>query len=750
MAATDRTLLITFDTLITKRFSNQSTASTPPVVTNNGLSIVTHEVFDGDGAGQLDGVDDYLSVSSDSRFAFNAAGALRAWRIKFFCNEDGSYGVIGRRADVDNRWHVLINTSANTLTFFARVGGSTKHNVTHNLPLSFNLAQWHVLEMVHDEEDTRFYLDGYYVGSSNDAGATSVTFTAAVEIGRVNTSATGTPSYTYLKAIIDTVEHIHTLTALPNTEYAFVNATTAYPSFANTLTRLWTGSTEKLHSFASDLVQAPAILGNSFPQNIPDFEAVNNAVYIAGIDPMKKVLQDGTVANVGMANPAAPTTALGSATGLTGTYDYIVTWEDAYGNESGPSPISTARTPANQKIDVSQPASPPTEAAYWNIYRRKTSANQAQHYFVTRLAIGTATYNDNVADSAVSLLRIPPKQSIGAPPAANFVADHTGRMYYLFVKVGSDTYPTRVYYSQVNAHEQVGSNDWFYVGKDDSEYITGGWQYSSNLIIFKERSLYKTIGDPIDPGFDIDTISKSIGCVAHQTIKELEGRLVWLADEGFYAYDGDEPVCISDLIEPLFSDMPKARRPYATSAVDIDLGLYLTAISLKSETENDFILCFHYRDSFKDGVSRWSLWRVKASTMFDGAIGANRQPRSLFGTYDSKLGYFELGGLDFFAGISWRWKGVGINPVNPGSRMRAHYLTATLEKAGFRNALVRLGADNGDTEQLTQHEIDNSGNKKQRIATRAEYIFPVFEGIDIRERLRLLGLQIDPHKVSKR
>lgn len=728
---------ITFDTAITKRFINQVGAS---AVTNNGARIVTHEFFDGDGSAQFDGAD-YLSIATHADFSFNSAGVSRAWRFRFFAIEDNVLGFISRRADADNRWHLKVDLLTNQILFFARIGGVTVHNATFAIAAPITLARWHTVEMVFEAGTVLFYIDGIYVNTSTDGTATAMTFTAPVEIGRVNDSATGTPNYVYHEGFLDSVNYITGLTYASNVNTDFGLRNNAAD---NTLTRTWTGGMEKRLSLS--LTPRPLILGGAFPQNIPDFEVVANACYISGISPMKKVKSDDTVVGVGITKPAAPVTALGVGA-LNGTYDYIVTWEDNNGNESGPSPISTARSPAGANgIDVTRPALAGETEVYWNIYRRKTSASQSQHYFLVQVAVGTGSYTDNNADTVPSQLRIAARQTVDKPPVSNFIIYNDGVMFYASI----ENFPTRLYYSQPNNIEQVDTNDWSYIGNNDSDWITGLGIYDGNVLIFKEHSLFKFVGDPFG-SFEIIQEKGSKGCIAHQAIKEADGVLIWPSDAGLEMYTGSgDPELFSDKIEPLFRDMPKARRPYMSAAIDETLGLYLLTFSAKSTTENDTIICFNYRDSLKDGLARWSLWRIEASALFEGPLGANREPRALFGNYDSKIGYFELGALDLLKGISWRWKGTGLSS-QPGQKSRSHYLTAVLLKEGDRPNITRLGTDNDNAEILTQYNITTrQSNLKHRIAGRSNFISPVFESIDTRERLRLLGLQIDLRKSGRR
>jgi hypothetical protein len=150
--------------------------------------------------------------------------------------------------------------------------------------------------------------------------------------------------------------------------------------------------------------------------------------------------------NLGVDPPAnAPTLAdSGTAGSPNGTYYYKVTGVNKDGFESNPSPASNSITVSSKKITVTQPADMGDDQTleYWKIYR--TAAGGAVYKYVAQVAIGTTTYSDNTADSALGSLML---DNNNIPGNASLVYEFNGYAFY------GDNYD--LWFSKVGAPDQV-------------------------------------------------------------------------------------------------------------------------------------------------------------------------------------------------------------------------------------------------------------------------------------------------------
>jgi len=97
---------------------------------------------------------------------------------------------------------------------------------------------------------------------------------------------------------------------------------------------------------------------------------------------------------------SASTTVVGSATGLTGTYAYKVSFINATG-ETGPGPATSDLAVTNQKIDISNiPLGPPGTTSRV-IYRRKTTASGGDGLFHVAATIANNTATTLTGENAV-------------------------------------------------------------------------------------------------------------------------------------------------------------------------------------------------------------------------------------------------------------------------------------------------------------------------------------------------------------
>lgn len=97
---------------------------------------------------------------------------------------------------------------------------------------------------------------------------------------------------------------------------------------------------------------------------------------------------------------SAPTAATGIAGILTGAYQYKITWKSVDG-ETTVSSASGTVNPSSQTVDVGRNNTPPAHVIYWSIYR--TLDGGSTFFWVADVAIGTTSYNDNVADALLTV-----------------------------------------------------------------------------------------------------------------------------------------------------------------------------------------------------------------------------------------------------------------------------------------------------------------------------------------------------------
>lgn len=720
---------VNFDSATNNRFNNTIVGG--PIITNNLVAIEPIEFFDGDSSGLFE--NSFLESASHANFIFGPTRKLFI-QLRFMILRHNTYGIVGRRQDQNNRWHISLDSLNSQLFFFANDAAAIAHNVTISFTPQITLGRWHTLEMATDGNVVRFFIDGQFIGKSTDAGSLTVDSggSATLRIGQVNTAIVSSPSvFVHFSGFMDSI--------IFDTDHTF-SADINHP------VRVWTGGTEKLHTFTTPLVPHPSIIDRSFPNNIPSFAIGNNQLYIVGIDEPKKV-DESVVVSIGITKPSnAPTIS-----GTTGAnYEYVIVFVDNRGNESPPSPRSTILSLTTGTVTRNN--TPPSNAKTWRVYRRFVSAGQANHYLVKEdLGTGnfgttnTLTWVDNVASGSESLFKTAPSRSSFTAPQSNFAVFNGSRMFYMYPKlIDATIHPTRVYYSPPNNLDIIEKeSSWFFVGTDDSHPISAGALYKNIVVVFKDNAMHGVLGDPQLPDFTIVDISLSVGCVAHLTVKSIDSRLMWLGQDGFYLYNGgSEPILISDDINEIISEIPDNLKPFASSSIDQEFGLYLTSIGTK-------ILCYHYRESLKDNIHRWTVWNVTDTVLSEGRAQGTLKYISYFADNNGKMGSFSIG-LDLNSGINPVWQTPFLSTLAGVRGQRITVSTFIVESEGFENKVFEVGFDVGKGEQLLEFINPSSLNLKFRVGQRCEFISYIFTGIDLRDPFKILGIQIDGQPIGFR
>jgi hypothetical protein len=124
--------------------------------------------------------------------------------------------------------------------------------------------------------------------------------------------------------------------------------------------------------------------------------------------------------------------------------------------------------------------------------------------------------------------------------------------------------------------------------------ITGLIRHPAGLLCFTLSGTY--LVKPADDGsgrFIIQGISDTVGCAARASVAMLtDNRVIWLARDGFYQFDGKSISRISASIGPLFRRLNIGRIVQACAAADPQTGEYRCWVPLDGSRTNNICLVF--------------------------------------------------------------------------------------------------------------------------------------------------------------
>ncbi|MES2465060.1 MAG: hypothetical protein V4671_31225, partial [Armatimonadota bacterium] len=158
----------------------------------------------------------------------------------------------------------------------------------------------------------------------------------------------------------------------------------------------------------------------------------------------------------------------------------------------------------------------------------------------------TTTYTDNIQNEIVLSLGIEAPTDREEPPAARGVCHYYGRL----IAWSSAEYPNKLFWTPAGRFYYFRSEDEMPVG-DFYEHILACSEISGSLYIFKERSVWRLVGDPDNRNLEL--VTTEIGLPSEKAIAL--GRVVipYLSRKGVYGFNGDRPEKYSEMIDPLFN-----------------------------------------------------------------------------------------------------------------------------------------------------------------------------------------------------
>lgn len=232
-----------------------------------------------------------------------------------------------------------------------------------------------------------------------------------------------------------------------------------------------------------------------------------------------------------------------------------------------------------------------------------------------------------VAEKATGELFVEPAVQRDLPPKMRYISVHRGQL----VGNGDPANLKAVHFSDIESpeHFPVGRsslNVETYVGDE----MSGIAPNNNVLVVFKERSIHTVAGDLTTLSVRVDPLVNDIGCVSHQSIRDVRGALYFQTDRGPYKMLGGQlPVPVADSrTEPVYSQDVlseeqkfRLRRCYAfNDRREEKYVLFVpaesTAGSWKKNNTNSRVFAFDYYRG--DAALEWSNYDISSGAVEAG------------------------------------------------------------------------------------------------------------------------------------
>lgn len=238
---------------------------------------------------------------------------------------------------------------------------------------------------------------------------------------------------------------------------------------------------------------------------------------------------DGTtVNNIGghTAPTVNPTIAASVTAGIPdGDYWYTYTYIHSDLFESAPSGFVMVSV-VNKQITVTFTDTPPTTVTHRKLYRAG-GINPTFNHLVT-IAKATTSYTDNISDFSISREELSTYNNTPPPSGLDMLIETQG---VFFGVLGN-----KVYFSRPGQPEHWSTYGYVQLPKT----ITGLGAIGGSVVAFTNDSMYMLQGSSIND-IMVSKLPYSYGCKNKLTVKNIEGRLVWVS-----SLDDSDVICVFD------------------------------------------------------------------------------------------------------------------------------------------------------------------------------------------------------------
>tara|TARA_Y100000310_G_scaffold307095_1_gene348905 strand:- start:186 stop:2348 length:2163 start_codon:yes stop_codon:yes gene_type:complete len=198
-------------------------------------------------------------------------------------------------------------------------------------------------------------------------------------------------------------------------------------------------------------------------------------------------------------------------------------------------------------------------------------------------------------------------RQLGSFPTGDIIVYFKNRLWVS----GSSEEPYAVKWGAATPYHKVfpnTAND--LLMEDDNSPITGMAPLGEHLAVFKRDSIWLmvAVGENSITGvtdFRGRKIVDGVGCVSNASIQQIMGRLVFLAEDGIYSFDGTPTVQkLSDRVSTTVASINKHKTAFTVSAHWKTKNCYLLSVPTRGANDNNKTLVYDYKND------TWWIWDI--------------------------------------------------------------------------------------------------------------------------------------------
>lgn len=183
-------------------------------------------------------------------------------------------------------------------------------------------------------------------------------------------------------------------------------------------------------------------------------------------------------------------------------------------------------------------------------------------------------------------------------PAANYLLYHQGLLWASGIK--DEQFTVRWSGPAIDgAYNIWPENSFEILSESDNSPITGLAALGEHVVVFKGDSIWLMIPNGLDdldlPSYRPVKVVSGVGAVSQGSIQAVKGKLVFLAEDGIYAFDGTPNVQkLSGPVSEMVADINPAQLKFSTAVNWTTQDVYLLSVARKGSDVNNFVFVLDY------------------------------------------------------------------------------------------------------------------------------------------------------------
>lgn len=256
----------------------------------------------------------------------------------------------------------------------------------------------------------------------------------------------------------------------------------------------------------------------------------------------------------------------------------------------------------------------------------RSSAGGVDLTGTTHAPVGTTT----VSDTGFPLTTRIDTAGIHLTLAPRYMEIYNNQLFM----AGFSSLPSTVIWSDVGEPELIDPSFTAEFRTNDGDRVTGLKNYNASIVIAKERSFHRVVGDNPD-NFLLQELSDQYGCLSNRAMVVFEDRLWFLDSKGIVEYNGSGVRVVSNKVEPIFRSMNvEAARDNALAIHVREFNEVWFSIPTNGSSVNNTIVVYDY---LTDAWTKYEGLTLSHLFIAKGGL-ASRTP--FFGGYTGTVSFF--------------------------------------------------------------------------------------------------------------